>query len=102
AEFRKILRQVANLRRRDGPARRFERAGDGIQVLDLGEEPRAALAFGDFLRLERFDLLRAALDRIRLRVAIRVTVRSLDHANVLEKESDAARLPQGTGLEQVA
>ena len=83
-QFGKALRHVANLRGDDVPAGILETLGDVGEILNLGEEPRALLAFRRFLGFERFDLLRAGLDGVAFGITIGVSVRGFDDAEMIE------------------
>ena len=58
-QFWKCFREVADFRRNNVPAGGFERFGNGIEIFDFREEPRALLPFGNLLVFERLDFLRA-------------------------------------------
>jgi hypothetical protein len=100
--FAEFFGDVAHLRRDDVPARRLQRLGNVVEVFDFGEKTRALLSGGNFGGFERLDLLRAGFNRIGFRVAVRVRVRGLDDAEVVEEKRDAAGLAHRTGLEQIA
>ena len=102
AEFGEVLGEVTDFGGDDVPARALQRLGNGVEILDLGQEARAFLACGDFFGFERLDFLRAGLDGIAFGVAVGVGVGGFDDAEVVEEEGDAAGLAEGAGLEEVA
>ena len=97
-----VLGEVADFGGDDVPAGGLQGFGNGVEVLDLGEEARAFLAGGNFLGFERLDFLRAGFDGIAFGVAVGVGVGGFDDAEVVEEEGDAAGLAEGAGLEDIA
>ena len=73
-----------------------------VQVLDFGQEARSFLAGGDFLGFERLEFLGAGFDGIAFGIAIGVGMGSLDDAQVVEEEGDAAGLTKGARLKNIA
>src|SRR5437867_3250717 len=57
-QFDKILRQVAHFGGAYLPAGPGNEFGNGIEVFHLAEETGADMACGNFLGLQRFDILR--------------------------------------------
>ena len=68
-KVRSILCHVTNLRRENIPPGGFKRFRYGIQISNRSEEPCAVLSCGNFILLQRLDLLRSRLDRVGLRIA---------------------------------
>src|SRR2546427_9775547 len=56
-QFDKTLREVAPLGGAGFPAGAGDEFGNGIEVFDLADEPGAGMAFGNFLGLQRLDIL---------------------------------------------
>jgi len=101
-EFWKRFGEVTDFRSGDVPASGFERFGDVIEILDLGDEARAFVAFGNFLGFERLDFLSSGFDRIAFGVAVRISVRAFNHAEMVEEKGDAARIAERASLENAA
>src|SRR5208337_4804297 len=101
-DFDKILGEITDFGGADSPAGGLQRLGNMVKVLDLREKTRALLSGGNLVGFQRLDFLRAGLDGVRFRVAVRVGMRGFDHAEVVEEKADAARLAERAGLEQIA
>src|SRR5437660_3167157 len=56
-----VLREVTQLGGSQLPAGLREEFGDSVEVFDFGDETSAKVTFGNFLRLERLQILRARL-----------------------------------------
>ncbi len=90
-QFAEFLGDVAHLRGDHIPTRRFQRLGNMVEFFDGGQKARTLLSGGNFISFERFDFVRAGLDRIGFRVAVRVRMRGLDNTKMIEEKTRRCR-----------
>src|SRR2546421_11794547 len=101
-ESDEVLREIAKLGGGYLPAGPRKEFGDCVEVFDFRDVTGADVTFGNFLRFQRFHVLRAGFNCVGFRVARFVFVRGFHHAQAVEEETDAAGRTERTGAKEMA